>query len=69
MKVNQELILKGSQNPLQGYDALKMLVRGQYYKLKYRILGKDVNIGRNFKVRVGFTIKGYGSVSIGNNIN
>jgi acetyltransferase-like isoleucine patch superfamily enzyme len=66
--VNKELITKGLKNPIKGYVALRLLARGQYYKLKYRLFGKDVRIGRNFKVRAGFIIKGPGRVSIGDNV-
>jgi acetyltransferase-like isoleucine patch superfamily enzyme len=60
-------MLKGLRDPLKAYDALKLLAKGQYYKLKYRLLGKDVRIGKNFKVRARLIIKGPGRVSIGDN--
>ena len=66
--MNKELFLKCIKNPFQGYEALKLLSRGQYYKLKYKLLNKNVHIGKNFKVKAKLSIKGQGKVTIGDNV-
>jgi acetyltransferase-like isoleucine patch superfamily enzyme len=61
-------IKKGLNNPAKSYNYLKLLFKGFYYKLKYMILNKNVQIGKNFKVRYKLSIKGPGKVTIGNNV-
>jgi acetyltransferase-like isoleucine patch superfamily enzyme len=62
-------IRKGIRNPIQGFRVLSYLLRGLYYKVKYRIqLNDRVNIGKNFMVKRRFSIKGSGRVTIGDNV-
>lgn len=64
-EVNKNLFLKVIKNPLKGFEIVKLLARGQYYKLKYKLLNKNVRIGKYFKVSGKFSIKGPGKVTIG----
>lgn len=41
---------------------------GFYYRIKFKLLGKRVTIGRHFKVRGNLKINGPGRVIIGNNV-
>jgi len=66
--MNWELIGKGLREPSKAYRVGRMLIRGHYYKLKYRLLKKDVHIGSNFKVIKKLSIKGPGKVIIGDNV-
>ncbi|MDT8274356.1 MAG: hypothetical protein RRA35_14280, partial [Desulfomonilia bacterium] len=63
-----DLMRKGLRSPLKGLRALRLLIRGQYYKWKYKLLRKNVTIGENFKVRAKLNIRGPGRVSIGDNV-
>lgn len=66
--MNKNLFLKGIKNPLKGYEVLKLLGRGHYYKLKYKLLKKNVHIGKKFKVKARLSIKGPGKIIIGDNV-
>lgn len=66
--VNNERIRKAFHNPSLAFRVVKSLLKGHYYKLKYRMLGKDVQIGNNFRVRAGFSIKGSGKVIFGDDV-
>lgn len=62
-------IQKGIRHPIQGFKAIQLLLKGYYYKIKYQILFKDrVHIGKNFKVKRRFSIRGPGRVTIGDNV-
>jgi acetyltransferase-like isoleucine patch superfamily enzyme len=65
----KELFLKGMKDPRKGYEVLKLLAKGYYYKFKYTILNKNVQIGRNFKVSGRLSIDGPGEVVIGDNVS
>jgi acetyltransferase-like isoleucine patch superfamily enzyme len=45
-----------------------MVSKGYYYKTKYKMLNKNVRIGKNFKVIRKLSIKGPGKVLIGDNV-
>jgi len=66
--MNLSKIRKGVRNPVKSYWYVKMVLRGYYYKIKYRLINRRVSIGRNFKVIRGFSAKGPGRVIIGDNV-
>jgi acetyltransferase-like isoleucine patch superfamily enzyme len=66
--MNKEFLLKGLRDPLRGYKVLKLIARGQLYKLKYKLLKKNVSIGKNFRVKARLSIKGPGRVVIGDDV-
>jgi hypothetical protein len=47
---------RGLVNPIASLDYLRMFLRGYYYKLKYRLINRNVQIGKNFKVIRKFSI-------------
>jgi hypothetical protein len=61
-------IEKALKNPIKSYNYIRLLLKGTYYKFKFRILNRDVQIGRGFKVRRKLSVKGPGKVIIGNNV-
>lgn len=61
-------IHKGVKQPLVAYRYVKSIAKGHYYKIKYRILRKNVQIGKNFKVNAKMSIKGPGKVLLGDNV-
>ena len=63
-----EKIKKGLVNPAKSCSYLRMVLKGYYYKIKYKLLNKHVKIGRNFKVIRKLSIKGPGKVIIGDNV-
>jgi acetyltransferase-like isoleucine patch superfamily enzyme len=66
--MNMKLLMKGLRDPFRGYEVLKLIARGQLYKLRYKLLNKNVSIGKNFRVKARLSIKGPGSVVIGDNV-
>jgi acetyltransferase-like isoleucine patch superfamily enzyme len=52
-------------NPGVAFDTARGLVRGQYYRWKFRILGRRVIIGRFFRVSGPLDIRGPGLVEFG----
>jgi acetyltransferase-like isoleucine patch superfamily enzyme len=65
--MNKNRIIKGISHPITAYYYIKSLIRGFYYRIIYNCMRKRLKIGRNFRVRGYLSIKGPGSVSIGNN--
>ena len=61
-------IEKGLRHPFMAYNSIKSIARGQYYKLKYKVLNKNVFIGKNFRVNSRLSIRGPGKVVIGDNV-
>jgi len=61
----QTTITRARQNPALAVKVAVMLARGLYYRLKYRLLGKRVIIGRRFRVVGRLDIKGPGTVIFG----
>ncbi len=61
-------VKKGVRNPLGGARVLSLIIRGAYYKSKYKLLKGNVTIGRGFKVRSKLSIRGPGKVVIGDNV-
>jgi len=59
-------IKKGLKNPKETYKYLASILKGLYYKLKYIVLRKNVQIGKGFRVRKNLSIKGSGKVIMGN---
>jgi acetyltransferase-like isoleucine patch superfamily enzyme len=66
--MNLSKLKQGIKNPSRSFGFLRMVTRGYYYKVKYKLLNKNVTIGKNFKVIKGFSIKGPGKVIIGDNV-
>ena len=52
-------IEKGLNNPGQAYNLLKLLLKGFYYKIKYRINGSIPNARRNGWIGKGHFITVY----------
>lgn len=61
-------IKKGLKNPVASFNYLFLILNGFYYKLKYSVSMKNVQIGKNFKVRGRLSIKGPGKVTIGDKV-
>jgi acetyltransferase-like isoleucine patch superfamily enzyme len=61
-------LIKGLRNPVKSFSYIKLVLKGHYYKFKYKLLGKDVQIGANFRVKRKLSIKGPGKVIIGDNV-
>jgi acetyltransferase-like isoleucine patch superfamily enzyme len=55
-------------NPIKAVRILTLFFKGYYYRLKYCILRKNVEIGNNFRVKNKMSIKGPGKVKIGDNV-
>lgn len=55
------------RNPGVAVAVAMALLRGQYYRLKFRLLGRRVIIGRNFRVVGPLDINGPGTVIFGDN--
>lgn len=60
-------IKRGLRNPVAAYTACRSLLKGFYYKVKYKIFMKKVKIGKNFRVIGKLSIRGPGKVTIGDN--
>ncbi len=56
---------KVRERPLDAVRAALMLTRGQYYRVKFKLLGKRVIIGRRFRVKGRLDIRGPGTVIFG----
>jgi len=66
--MNKKRIVKGIKHPIIAYYYIKSLMRGLYYRIIYKCMRKRVFIGKNIRIRGRLSIKGPGSVSIGNNV-
>ena len=53
------------QEPGLALSVIRMLLHGRYVKLKCRLLGRRVSIGRNFRVMGALEIRGPGTVIFG----
>jgi acetyltransferase-like isoleucine patch superfamily enzyme len=56
---------RAAENPKMAFDTVTALARGYYYRVKYRLLGRRVIIGRFFRVSGPLDIKGPGTVIFG----
>lgn len=63
-----EKIQKGIRNPSRGLGYILSLLNAARYRLLFHLLGRDVKIGRNLKVRNKLGIKGPGKVTLEDNI-
>lgn len=54
------------RNPAKAARVAISLARGHYYRVKFRVLGRRVRIGRNFRVVGRLDIQGPGTVIFGN---
>src|SRR5688572_4968412 len=53
------------EDPRLAFDTARGLLRGQYYRWKFRLLGRQVVIGRFFRVIGPLDIQGPGRVEFG----
>jgi acetyltransferase-like isoleucine patch superfamily enzyme len=67
--MNLAKIKKGIFRPADAVGYCRQLLRGYYCKCKYKLLRKNVTIGKNFKVSGRLIIRGPGKVTIGNDVN
>jgi acetyltransferase-like isoleucine patch superfamily enzyme len=61
-------LMKAIKNPLQAIDIIFSYGKGYWYKTVYILLRKRVKIGKNFRVTGRLSIKGPGTVEIGDNV-
>jgi len=68
--MNKDLILKGLRDPFYSYRYLISFLKGWYYKGKYKILNRNVKIGKGFSIigKGKLDINGPGRVVIGDNV-
>ncbi len=66
--MSRDKVVKAFRSPIRAIRIAMSLARGTYYKWKYELQGKNVRIGKNFRVKAGFSIKGPGRVIIGDNV-
>jgi acetyltransferase-like isoleucine patch superfamily enzyme len=57
--------LQRLREPRKAWQAGCALLRGHYYRVKFRVLGRRVTIGRRFRVTGRLDIRGPGSVHFG----
>lgn len=55
------------EQPAYAFRAAASLARGQYYRMKFRLLGRRVIIGKRFRVTGRLDIRGPGTVIFGDN--
>ena len=58
---------KAVQNPAMAISIVSGLLRGHYYRIKFRLLGRRVVLGRRFRAEGPLDIRGPGSVVFGDN--
>jgi maltose O-acetyltransferase len=63
----QILLRRSAAQPGVAARVAMSLARGHYYRLKFRLLGRRVRIGRNFRVVGRLDIRGPGTVVFGDN--
>jgi acetyltransferase-like isoleucine patch superfamily enzyme len=61
-------LIRGFKDPIKSCNYARLVLKGHYYKFKYKLLGKNVQIGANFKVKRSLSIKGPGRVIMGDNV-
>lgn len=61
----KNVLRKALQNPFYAISVARSRVRGHYYRLKFKMLGRKVIIGRRFKVTGRLDIRGPGTVIFG----
>jgi acetyltransferase-like isoleucine patch superfamily enzyme len=59
---------KGAKEPRLVGKYIALRLKGYYYKFKFKLAGKHVQIGSHFKVKSKLLIKGPGKVIFGNNV-
>ena len=60
-------VRKAVQNPGMAARIAWSLLRGRYYRVKFRLLGRRVTIGKSFRVEGPLDIRGPGTVIFGDN--
>ena len=58
-------IERARQRPFRAWQVLLELTNGQYYRIKFRVLGRRVIVGKRFRVRGRLDIRGPGTVIFG----
>ncbi len=66
--MTREKIAKALRNPLKSINVARRIARGHYIRLKYSLFNRNIRIGRNFRVKAGFSIKGPRRVIIGDDV-
>lgn len=61
-------LVKGVKNPSKGKSYLFSRLRGELYKLRYNMAGKNFNCGEKIRVSGKLEVKGPGSVSFGDGV-
>ena len=61
----RKALRRASENPKMAIDTLTALARGYYYRVKFKLLGRRVIIGRFFRVSGPLDIQGPGTVIFG----
>lgn len=61
------LLRQARKRPLHAVRVAATLARGRYYYIKFRLLGRRVVVGRNFRVVGTLDIRGPGTVIFGDN--
>lgn len=62
---SRSAVLKAVRHPVRASRAVRALARGWYYRVKFRLLGRRVVIGRRFRVVGRLDIRGPGTVIFG----
>lgn len=61
-------LVKAINNPFVAIDVVLQFSRGYYYKMLFKLLRKRVKIGKKFRVEGKLSIKGPGTVEVGDNV-
>jgi acetyltransferase-like isoleucine patch superfamily enzyme len=64
----RDKILKAIGNPVIAFKYGKSIIKGYWYKAKFKFLRKNVSIGKHFRVTKKLKIRGPGRVIIGDNV-
>jgi acetyltransferase-like isoleucine patch superfamily enzyme len=60
-----EAIGKAAKDPVYAIEVMRSITRGHYYRIKFKLLGRRVFIGRRFRVTGRLDIRGPGTVIFG----
>jgi acetyltransferase-like isoleucine patch superfamily enzyme len=64
-RMNLSTVYKALRNPELAFTAARALGKGHYYRVKFKLLGRRIVIGRRFRVIGRFDIRGPGTVIMG----
>src|SRR5688500_18354063 len=60
-----DALRKAAKEPWHALRVIRSICRGQYYRVKFKLLGRRVIIGRRFRVTGQLDIRGPGTVIFG----